>query len=351
MTVNVKKFMMVLAVLFLLTGHSAAIAAEIGIIILPRDFSKLKVEDFINAVNEVKQTGSSVNLTLLGGLELEPSPGKFAVKEKLGGFNYMAKTLNSTTNYFGVSLINTTRRDISADLITTPWTNPEMLERFSGLLDKIQMHLEVNPTQFLVGNEVDVYFESHPDELASYLDFFKKARLLILEKYPSAQVGMSVTFEGLKKNRAKIIRQIIEAGDAAFFTYYPLSVNEQSNPDYQQDIDEILETAGGKQVFLQEIGYSTLPLSVTSEQKQEEFFKFILPVIRQEPRITMAAIFAQHDIDPPMCQTLIKYYGFSKASGEFKSLFRDMICSLGLKTFDGKAKPAWNTVSRFLQSK
>lgn len=350
LTVNFKKSRMVLTILFLLAGHYSAIAAEIGIIVLPRDISKLNVEDFISAVNEVKQAGSRVNLALIGGQELEPSPGKFAVKEKLGGYNYMAKILNSKTNYLGVSLINTTRRDISADLIKTPWTNPKMLKRFSKLLDKIQMHLDVIPTQFLIGNEVDVYFESHPNELSPFLEFFKRARLLILEKYPTAQVGMSVTFEGLKKNRAKMIRQIIEASDAAFFTYYPLGVNEQSNPDYQQDINEIVKTAGAKQVFLQEVGYSTLPLLVTSAQKQDEFFKLILPVIQQEPQITMAAIFAQHDIDPPMCQTLIKYYGFSRASGEFKSLFRDMICSLGLKTFDGSAKPAWNTVSRFLQN-
>lgn len=324
-------------------------AAEIGIILVPRNVSAYHVADFIDAVDELKRLNTTVNLALLGGKELEPSPGRYAVEEKLGGYNYVAEKLLSKINYFGISLVNTNQRDIPSDLADMAWDDPRMLQRFSVLLDRVAAVLKVVPTQFVIGNEVDVYFEAHASEIEPYLYFFRQARSLVLKKYPQAQVGMSVTYEGLKKDRGDTVRKIIDASDAAFFTYYPLSTNEHTPQDYAQGLGLMLKASGSKDLFLQEVGFSTSLGTIATPSEQERFFRFILPAIQKEPRIVMAAVFALHDIDPPMCKILTQYYGFSSADKVVKDIFSSMICSLGLKTSDGRPKPAWAYVSKLLQ--
>ncbi len=332
-----------------LVPASQAGAAEVGIILVPRNISQLRPADFIDGVEDLKRLKTTVNLALFGGNELESSPGRYAVEERLGGYNYIAATLQPRVNYLGVSLINTTRRDIASDLETLSWSDPRMLQRFSALLDRIATTLKVVPTQFLIGNEVDVYFESRSEELVPYLEFFRSARELVLKKYPHAQVGISVTYEGLTKARGETIRKVIDASDAAFFTYYPLSAGDHTPQAYARGIDLMLKAAGAKPVLLQEVGFSTSPGGIATPAEQEKFFRFILPAIEREPRISVAAIFALHDIDPPLCGKLVQYYGFGATDKRMKDVFSSMICSLGLKTSDGRPKPAWAYVSKLLQ--
>ena len=47
-----------------------------------------------------------------------------------------------------------------------------------------------------VGNEVDAYFASHPDEIEQYATFFQQVAKHIREALPAAKVGCKMTFPG-----------------------------------------------------------------------------------------------------------------------------------------------------------
>lgn len=322
-------------------------AAELGIIAVPEKMSEPDIGRFVAMIDTLKRQHSTINLALIGGAELEPTAGDYRnVKEKLGGYNYMGKTLASGTNYFGINLINTTRRDISADLETTPWTSPLMLQRFVALLTAVTKEMQPRVTQFILGNEIDVYFEKHPDELDGYLAFYRAATPYLRQAFPDAKLGMSVTFDGLHKGRQASIAKIIAASDAAFVTFYPPGVySDDAISSAITGLDEIIAAAQGKDVYLQEVGYpsASIPAGLTPE-KQAEFFRTVLPAINQRSQIKLAAIFAMHDIDSVTCDRLTGYYGFAGAPKAALAGFRTFLCSLGLRQADGKPKPAWDAV-------
>ncbi len=325
----------------------STMAAELGIIAVPEKLSEPDVGRFIAMIDRLKRQHSTINLALLGGSELEPTSGDYRnVKEKLGGYNYMGKTLAAGTNYFGINLINTTRRDISDDLEATPWTSPVMLQRFVALLTAVTKEMRPLVTQFILGNEVDVYFEKHPDELEDYLAFYRAAVPHLRQAFPGVKLGISVTFDGLHKGRQASIAQLIAASDAAFVTFYPQGVYTDGviSPAIT-GLDEIIASAQGKDVYLQEVGYpsASVPPGLTPEM-QAEFFRTIIPAIDQRPQIKMAAVFAMHDIDSVTCDRLMAYYGFSGVPKVALEGFRTMLCSLGLRQADGKPKPAWDAV-------
>lgn len=337
--------LLVFAVGVVLPNH--ATAAELGIIAVPEKLSEPDIGRFIAMMDMLKRQHSAVNLALLGGSELEPTAGDYTnVKEKLGGYNYMGKTLAVGTNYFGVNLINTTRRDISSDLETTPWTSPLMLQRFVALLSQITKEIQPHVTQFILGNEIDVYFEKHPDELDGYLAFYHAAEPYLRQAFPGAKLGMSVTFEGLHKGRQASIAKIIAASDAAFVTFYPQGIyTDGAISPAVTGLDDIIAAAQGKDVYLQEVGYpsASSPPGLTPEM-QAEFFRTIIPAINQRDQIKMAAVFAMHDIDGVTCDRLTGYYGFAGAPKAALEGFRTLLCSLGLRDANGKPKPAWDAV-------
>ena len=124
-------------------------------------------------------------------------------------------------------------------------------------------------------------------------------------------------------------------------TYYPLAVGDKTRAAYQKGLTLILNTAGKKDVYLQEVGFPSAALALSSEALQADYISQIIPLIDQYARIKIAVLFALHDIDKPACDQLAQYYGFAHVPRQFVQGFVAMLGSLGLKTSDGREKSSF----------
>lgn len=340
-------FLIALAVIMLCCTQARAM--QWGVMPFPKNALKGRPADLIESVKLANDIPAPLSVNVTGWKDLEPSKEEYNLAEKLGGFHYTAN--QGMVPYFGIALINTVKRDMPDDLTDLAWDDPKLLERFRKLMEGIRTQLTFGIPYFIIGNEVDVYFENHPAEVESFLVFYAKAREVVKSYYPTASVGITVTMEGLTKpERKALVLKALALSDKAFFTFYPL-FDLKLTPLDQTDkyLDAIIEATGGKDVILQEVGYPSSPSLGSSEEHQAKFFEKIIPAIAKRPQIKAASIFLMHDLEPELCKTLTAYYGLNNILG-LSDKFQDFLCSLGLRTYDGTPKVAWETVVKQLKA-
>lgn len=344
-----KRLFCISALSAFLLSTPLAKAAEWGVLPVPAHMLEAKPQDLTDVINRVKAIHAPVHVNILGWHDLEPKKETYDIDGRLGTLAYGIS--QGLVPYFGISVINTVRRDLPDDLADAQWDNPEFLTRFTKLIDATSKKLPQSVPYILVGNEVDVYLEKHPDEIDGFFTFFSKASAIVKQRYPNAKVNMSITFEGLLRGKARteIIARAITASDDAVFTFYPFFDWKPVPPaDTPKLLDTLVEHAQGKNILLQEVGYPSATSLKSSEAQQAEFFQHIIPAINQQPQIKLASVFLLTDFDAKVCSMFTAYYGLNSWSGP-SNPFHDFLCSLGVHDEDGKPKAAWKVISDLLR--
>ena len=339
-----------LTILFLSINYSAQ-AADVGVISLPKDMDNLTVENFIETIGITRAMNANATLGAPNWREMEPRKGEYDFDHPLGGTAYSVQQ-GMGKLYLNLQIINTVKREVPDDLLDVAWDDPVMIQRFEGLLAAIKDMKTIDPLAVSVGNEVDVYFGAHPDETQSYLNFIKAVRPIIHKYFPDVPVGVTVTFDGIHNGREDVVRRIVDASDIMYVTYYPI-INFAPLPiaDIPQHLERIKAIAGNKPIVFQEVGLPSSEEVTLSEVKQAAFFEAALPVLMRDPQVVALFIFAMHDISPKLCDTLTGYYGASGWPKEAQTGFRAFLCSLGLKDYQGRAKPALSVVEKIFTQK
>ncbi|MFA7275498.1 MAG: hypothetical protein WC043_01700 [Pseudobdellovibrionaceae bacterium] len=326
-----------------------AYATEFGILPFPKDVDFSKPEEFVKnygaALGEVAGViKNPLNVSLIGWEKLEPDEGEYRVKDEFGGMAYSVSALGYTP-YMGMTTIDTVKRVLPDDLEDEDWTSNDLFDRYKLLLDEAAIVMPRDLKFFIIGNEVDVYFEKHPDEVAAYLTFIQKVKPEVKKRFPQARVSVSVTFDGLIQKRDEFVTPFVSASDMAVFTFYPMvGVKDYPVGLMPTLLDKLIQNAQGKDVFLQEVGFPSSPDAHSSPERQAEVFKTIIPAIAARPQIKYASIFIMHDFGKPMCDAFTDYYSYDTRE------FRGFLCSLGLKYDDGTPKPAWNAAVQAIQA-
>lgn len=333
-----------LCLLFALSAP--AMATDYTIMPYPKNGHQASMEDWISAMadlNEMGATGIVINKTWS---ELEPK------KRQYNGLMQLGKDFKENTEagrkvFFGIQPINTTKREVPKDLEKVKWDDPAMIGRYQEFLDHLALDVTKQPAYVSLANEADVYFELHPDELGAFLDYAKRAAGLTKQNFPEAKTGVTVTFEGYQGKRKEIVTKLLGVSEVAIFTYYPMfDLKMQPMKDVGGHFDAMVAAAGQKELLLQEIGYPSGATLGSSEEAQAAFFKEAMSQIKWRPEIKFAGLFMLHDFAPGLCDDLVKYYGFSGLPKDIKVKFRDFLCTLGVKTFEGKEKPAWAAIKQ-----
>ncbi len=337
------------AFLLLLSLAMPAMAAEFTILPYPRQGLKSGVDDFVAAVNDMKEIGSTGIVITKTWVDMEPK------KRSYDGLHQLGKDFNFNTDdgrhvFFGFQPINTVKRSLPPDLMDKAWDDPDLIGRFQELVDHFSLEGAKPPKYISLANEADVYFETHPKEVEAFLKFYQRASVVAKQAFPSARIGITVTYDGLVKGRGAVIQKLVDASELAIFTYYPMTdLKVQPVENVGENLDAILQVAGEKDLLLQEVGYPSGASLESSPEKQAAFFKHVIGAIQQRDQIKFAGLFMLHDFEPELCDQLVGYYGFEKAPAEPKQRFREFLCTLGVKSFGGAEKPAWKAVKEALK--
>jgi hypothetical protein len=310
----------------------------------PAPEAKAKIDA---AYGEVLAAGMDAIVISFFWSDLEPSPGVYDTSVLEG---YLAITDIFDTNvYFTVRTIDTVKVNGPSDLVTASgeladgrhFDDPVILERFNALLDVLVPLLAAHNGFFIaVGNEIDGWLPSHPDEIGPFVTFVSAARERVKSIAPEMGVGAAIMYSGVR-TELPLVEQILAVSDAAAFTYYPLNGDfTVMEPDVVfDDFAHMVEAAGDLPVLLQEVGYPsgyvTGPSNDSSGEKQKTFVENVFKALDQHPEIRFMSYFMMSDWPGETCDELTGYYGLSVPR------FHEYLCSLGIRDYNGDAKPAY----------
>lgn len=121
--------------------------------------------------------------------EVETAPGKYE-SEFAAMANEVYPALD-TAIVLSLNPIDTNALRIPEHLKDTRWDSPERIDAFCKWVDWTLAQLPDATIQAIaVGNEVDGWFVSHPDELAGYTTFFNAVADHIRTNHPNIPIGV-----------------------------------------------------------------------------------------------------------------------------------------------------------------
>jgi hypothetical protein len=278
--------------------------------------------------------GAYISYTWSG---LEPAPGSFELASLKNDLDYAALVRGLAVE-INLQILNTTAKETPADLAGTSFDDPEMLPRFRALFDAIRPLLDSHVRYLAIGNEVDIYLETHPEQWEPYQSFYREAAAYVRQQAPWLQIGVAATFAGASGPAANHVAELNSVSDVWILTYYPLEGKFQAeNPNAPEaDFPAMVDRAGGKPVVLQEVGYPSAERLGSSEAEQAEFVASVFRAWQATGEaIPFLNYFLLHDFTGAMCDEMLVYYGFKDED------FKAYLCTIGLRQADGTAKAGW----------
>jgi hypothetical protein len=244
-----------------------------------------------------------------------------------------------------IRVIDTNQRAMPADLMGQAWDAGEIGVRLDRLLDAVLPRLEGRVKYFLVGNEIEAYFNQHPDEVQAFAKLVTRAGAHIRKSVAGAQISVSTTFSGIEDAG---LRPIFDQSTFFALTYYPMSadfvVRDPSTVD--ADFPRILAAAGSKQIFLQEVGYPTSAINGGSEEKQAEVFSRVLDQVAENAGRFIGVNFTfMSDFSDSLVKSFTAYYRMPGVER-----FSSFLKTLGMFDDQGRPKKAWPVFEKKVRS-
>ena len=275
--------------------------------------------------------------------ELEAAPGSFTGPQvaTLRSFasSYPAEGFGlslSVNPIFGNQLALPS--DLRVGLIdgTLRFNDPVVVDRFNQFLDFLHAELgSINLQALQIGYNVDFYLSINAQARfwTDYMEFFSAARAHARLLWGSAlKVGITATHNGLIDEPARsLLLNLNQRTDFVSASLFPrtsdYSIHEPES--IGPELENLIAAYPGREVQLVRIGYPSSPGTFSSTTKQSQFLKALFTFwdIHREA-VSSLTFTALHDSPLPAQPDRADRYA----------------ASLGLRTRDGKAKPAYHTL-------
>lgn len=268
--------------------------------------------------------------------EIEPSPANYNFKDL--DYHATAADQARVPLVLNLRVIDTNQRSMPADLTGAKFSDAKLHARLSNLINAIVPRLKDRTTLFMIGNEVNSYFDSRQGEISDYLTLYRAGARRLKELVPGAQTSVNFTFEALGALNAHL-KPLFDESDFLSLTYYP------ANPDFtfrdpdvvDAEFERIVREARGKRILLQEVGYASSPLNNSSEEKQARFYAKVFDNLRRNRAEFIGANFLfMSDLPDETVEGFAEYYKMPNAE-RFKAFLK----TLGMFDDGGKAKKSW----------
>lgn len=243
---------------------------------------------------------------------------------------YPAQGLAITLN---IAVIDTVADRRPADLQGLPWSDPQVISRFNSVMSSVLATMEqTDLTSIGIGNEVDGFLTG--DAWEEYAEFFAATRDATKQLRPDVPVGVTLTWGGLAQNPQA--RDLADLGDVWMVNYYPLDAAFQvTDPTQTRDTLAAMVAAAPVPVFLTETGYPSGGCHA-SAAGQEVFLRNVIGFAEDHPaEMPLVTLVWLHDIAPNLVDSYATYYSVDDGC------FADYLATLGLRTRDGRDKPAF----------
>ncbi|MEQ8360079.1 hypothetical protein [Ekhidna sp.] len=319
--------------------------------------SSFGIDGYIDGLDHAVQNGINMFGMSPEWNVLEPSPNTYSLQDNLTNpLTLLDQNKTKLDSYIIVlKMIDTNIKLVPDDLANLDFDDPEMINRFSLLLDKIFTEVPSieRVTHVLIGNEIDGYLSTNPDQIQQFKTFYLAAIQQIHALNPRVKVGTIITFNAAKNNPI-LFDTFKTEGDFICYTYYPTD-EQNSTPwqmrppsDIKDDMDWMVQNTGGKPIAFTEIGYTSSTDNSSSEQQQSDFvqkmFSSMKPYINSK-NIEFVYYHGMYDYPQGFCNQYAQQQGVDPIH----------ICNfmnhLGLNNWEtGLPKLAWFTFIDELRS-
>ena len=234
-----------------------------------------------------------------------------------------------------ISVIDTVADRRPADLQQRAFSDPVVIDRFEAFLTEVLTAMpEVTLTSIGIGNEVDGYLTD--DTYDDFAVFFAAASDVAHQLVPDVPVAMTFTWDGLQSDLKA--QSLAALGDVWMINYYPLTPEFQTKPpsNTADVLTDMLVLADRTPVFLTETGYPSGGCGAT-EVGQLAYIQQVLQFAQiNAARMPLVTLVWMHDLPADDVETYADYYG------QTSDCFADYLSTLGLRTHDGRDKPAFS---------
>lgn len=291
--------------------------------------------DFVVAKEKSTQAGCQAAVLSFSWPALEPSEDRFTIEELNGSILLQ----EGRFLFLGIQVVNTTVKELPADLQDRPFDDPVVIQRFKSFLDALGPLLKNRVVYLSIGNETDVYLSANPDQWQPYRNFLLESYQHAKSINPNLVVGTTLTDGGAIEPE---FQELVEGLDAHFLTYYHGQHGlEGKFKDPAETKTELVTLANklndDRPIVFQEIGFPA-DSTLGSPEGQAQFVAGVFDAWEElGDRVQMINYFMLYDFPESFVQEQLAYYGVPK---EQQRLAR-FIGSLGLHQCDGSPRPAW----------
>jgi len=294
-----------------------------------------------SALQQAWESGLAVLHTAPKWNELEKSPGRYELADDVQAIGEFADE-HDLPIALNVRIVDTNQRSMPKEYERWRFDDEKMADRLRAALQSFPQSFRRHTRYLAIGNEVDGYFGSHRDEIEAYAVLVQRVAATARQVFPGTQLTVNFTF-GAAGDMSRY-RRITDLTDIASFTYYPLNGDfTMRDPSVAgADIDRMLDSAAGRKLYIQEIGYASAERLKSSPQKQADFYANAFQAIRERrDRIVGVTFLFMSDLPQSIVDYLGSYYRLPNSDN-----FKAYIQTLGLLRQDGTPKPAWDVFRR-----
>lgn len=319
---------------------------KVGLIINPKDLTSFK--DYNNAFNLARNNHVQVTHHYIQWRDIEKNNNttNWEIQDYLiNTMHDKGFEISAVFNIIHTSVIGKLPNDIKF----TSWKDEKLKKRFTNFILKYLERYDKKLNYIQIGNEIDIYFNNHKDELDDYVEFYKHIYNKIKEKYPDLMVGTVFAYHEIKANNNQDIYNRLNIGDFDSFTLYiyDKDFNFNKDPDtYLTYLKEIETLTKNRKYSIEEIGWNTHNNLQSNQQKQAQTVNIFFNYLKDAPnRLEYMMWFMLHDWNKTEA-TLQAGSFFEKDdntinNSKFMDPFVDFLTYLGLIKKDGTPKLGW----------
>lgn len=242
--------------------------------------------------------------------------------------------------------------DVPEDLVGEPFDDPEYVARAADFATAVAERYGDQIDYLSLGNEINIYLDSHPDDLEPYLAAFETIRRAVRIARPDLPVGTVFAFHDVIYRSNWSFIDAFRGGDFLAYTYYPHEAGfsyDVATDAFDTILEMMVQTSGELPFIVVENGFSSSPVLGSDEGRQARYVRDSFSALASHRSdFAWHVWFSFHDLPQPVCTELALSFIPEGPGGNMDAnawnAFVEYLCTLGFKHNDGSPKQAWNVL-------
>ena len=299
--------------------------------------------DFDALFKESLEAGNEAQSVSQDWDDLETAPGRFESKPNFLAIANVYYPAHKIPLHIILRPIHTNQKVVPPDLKNIPIDDPRTITRFKNLLDWVATQIpRIELASLTIGSEVDIFMWGDSERWEAWTHFYAAVVPYARKKFPGTLISCETTFSAFTGPDLERVRTLHQHSDVIGVSYYPMKNklgSVRAPQDVHADFETVVNAIPEKPIIYYQIGYPSSPALGSSLEQQAAFISEAFRAWdTNASRIRMLNFQWMHEAPQSGVDQYTRYYQNDT------SAFREFLGSLGLQSWMGEPKPAWETL-------